>query len=43
MEHELALAHAAFAGYRSYAGFAIHHYGAYRHRFADGVGIESTE
>ena len=33
MEHELALAHAAFTGHRSYAGFAIHHYVAYRERF----------
>lgn len=29
----LAVAHAAFEGQRSYAGFAIHHYGAYRQRF----------
>ena len=35
MEHELALAHAAFRGDRSYAGFAIHHYVPYRKRFSD--------
>jgi hypothetical protein len=34
MEHELGVAHAALADHRSYAGFAIHHYGAYRGRFA---------
>ena len=33
MDHEMALAHAAFTGHRSYAGFAIHHYGPYRERY----------
>lgn len=36
MEHELALAHAAFTGDSSYAGFAIHHYVPYRDRFPPG-------
>jgi len=36
MEHELALAHAAFIGHRSYTGFAIHHYVQYRERFLHG-------
>jgi len=33
MDHELALVDAAFIGHRSFAGFAIHHYGSYRARF----------
>ena len=33
MEHELALAEAAFARQPSYAGLAIHHYSAYRDRY----------
>ncbi len=33
MEHELGVAHEAFSGDRSYAGFAIHHYVPYRARF----------
>jgi hypothetical protein len=33
MEHELAVAHAAFTGHGNYAGFAIHHYDPYRERF----------
>jgi hypothetical protein len=33
MEAELAVAHEAFSGHRSYAGFAIHHYEPYRRRF----------
>jgi hypothetical protein len=40
MEHELALAHAAFAANRSYAGFAIHHYVSYRQRFPDEIPAE---
>jgi hypothetical protein len=33
MDHELAVAHAAFSADKSYAGFAIHHYVPYRTRF----------
>ncbi|MGH8518787.1 MAG: hypothetical protein ACREUE_15155 [Panacagrimonas sp.] len=33
MDRELGLAHAAFTRHRSYAGFAIHHYGPYRQRY----------
>ncbi len=33
MEHELGVAHAAFADDTSYVGFAIHHYVPYRERF----------
>lgn len=33
MDRELALAHEAFTGHSSYAGFAIHHYVPYRQRF----------
>ena len=33
MDHEIGVAHAAFLGHRSYAGFAIHHYGPYRERY----------
>jgi hypothetical protein len=36
MNRELALAHAAFIGQPSYAGFAIHHYASYRDRYAAG-------
>lgn len=34
MDHELALADAAFTGHGGYAGFAIHHYVPYRNRFS---------
>lgn len=33
MDDEVTLAHTAFTAYKSYAGFAIHHYVPYRERF----------
>lgn len=42
MEYELALAHAAFTNYRSYAGFAIHHYVPYRERFPSATLLRGT-
>ena len=43
MDHELAVAQAAFTDYRSYAGFAIHHYDPYRARFAAANDREPSE
>ena len=42
MEHELALADAAFRAQESYAGFAIHHYVPYRERFRSGDAAAGT-
>jgi hypothetical protein len=42
MDRELALAHAAFTNYRSYAGFAIHHYVPYRERFPSATLLRGT-